>query len=151
MGQIRPLRRPIEELVLSKGEPLFASFSMGPPREGPAVADLVVAPLADADGRVCGALVAREVRQARRIGAPSPHWRGDIGAPVLYSIGGADALAVTVATALGVKVAEHEERDFEDGEHKIRPLTSVRARDVYVLADKASMTNFARRCFSSRR
>ena len=74
------LRR-LLELVLSKGEPLFASFSMGPPREGPAVADLVVAPLADADGRVCGALVAREVRQARRIGAPSPHWRGEIGRP----------------------------------------------------------------------
>ena len=57
---------------------------------------------------------------------------------MLYSIGGADALAVTVARALGVKVAEHEERDFEDGEHKIRPLTSVRARDVYVLANLVS-------------
>ena len=27
----------------------------------------------------------------------------------------------------------HEERDFEDGEHKARPLVSVRGRDVYVL------------------
>lgn len=38
-----------------------------------------------------------------------------------------------VAQALGVTLATHEEREFEDGEHKIRPLESVRARDVYVI------------------
>src|SRR5690606_19275225 len=27
----------------------------------------------------------------------------------------------------------HEEREFEDGEHKARPLVNVRDRDVYVL------------------
>jgi ribose-phosphate pyrophosphokinase len=27
----------------------------------------------------------------------------------------------------------HEERDFEDGEHKVRPLDSVRGADVYVI------------------
>lgn len=31
-------------------------------------------------------------------------------------------------------LAEHEERAFEDGEHKIRPLESIRDRDVYLLA-----------------
>ena len=30
-------------------------------------------------------------------------------------------------------LAAHEERRFEDGEHKIRPLDSVRGRDVFVL------------------
>ena len=30
-------------------------------------------------------------------------------------------------------LAEHEERSFEDGEHKSRPLESVRDRDVYVV------------------
>jgi ribose-phosphate pyrophosphokinase len=34
---------------------------------------------------------------------------------------------------LGISLAEHEERDFEDGEHKIRPLTCVREKDVYVI------------------
>ena len=41
----------------------------------------------------------------------------------------------------GVKVSEHlriplssmEERDFEDGEHKTRPLENVRGRDVFVI------------------
>jgi ribose-phosphate pyrophosphokinase len=38
-----------------------------------------------------------------------------------------------VARALGVDLAEHEEREFEDGEHKTRPLVNVRGRDVYVV------------------
>lgn len=38
-----------------------------------------------------------------------------------------------IARHLGVDLAAHEERDFEDGEHKARPLENVRGRDVYVL------------------
>ncbi len=38
-----------------------------------------------------------------------------------------------MAAVLGASLAEHEEREFEDGEHKARPLVSVRGRDVYVI------------------
>ncbi|HVM81990.1 MAG TPA: ribose-phosphate diphosphokinase [Stellaceae bacterium] len=38
-----------------------------------------------------------------------------------------------VAARLGVALAAHEERGFEDGEHKTRPLVNVRGRDVYVI------------------
>ncbi len=38
-----------------------------------------------------------------------------------------------VAHAMGVPLAPHEERAFEDGEHKTRPLVSVRGRDVFVV------------------
>ncbi len=38
-----------------------------------------------------------------------------------------------VAGALGVALGAHEERDFEDGEHKARPLEGVRGADVYVV------------------
>lgn len=38
-----------------------------------------------------------------------------------------------VSQALGVPISSHEERDFEDGEHKARPLVNVRNRDVFVL------------------
>jgi ribose-phosphate pyrophosphokinase len=38
-----------------------------------------------------------------------------------------------VAGHLGVDISPLEERIFEDGEHKIRPLVSVRNKDVYVL------------------
>ncbi|OGA48208.1 MAG: ribose-phosphate pyrophosphokinase [Betaproteobacteria bacterium RIFCSPLOWO2_12_FULL_62_13] len=38
-----------------------------------------------------------------------------------------------VSAALGVPLGEHEERHFEDGEHKTRALQSVRGRDVFVI------------------
>lgn len=38
-----------------------------------------------------------------------------------------------MARRLGVSLAEHEERDFEWGQHKTRPLESVRDRDVFVV------------------
>ena len=41
--------------------------------------------------------------------------------------------AAGVASALGVPLAPLEERGFEDGEHKSRPLVNVRGRDVFVV------------------
>lgn len=38
-----------------------------------------------------------------------------------------------VSQALGVPLAAHEEREFEDGEHKVRPLENVRGRDVFLV------------------
>ncbi|WP_425194992.1 ribose-phosphate diphosphokinase [Paraburkholderia phymatum] len=54
-------------------------------------------------------------------------------APMLFSPPGSHAYAQRVASALGVALADHEWRPFEDGEHKMRPLESVRGRDVYVI------------------
>lgn len=42
-------------------------------------------------------------------------------------------LGERVARALGLSLAALEERSFEDGEHKLRPLQNVRGRDCYVL------------------
>lgn len=53
--------------------------------------------------------------------------------PVLFALGASRAFGEAMAGRLGVAVAEHEERDFEDGEHKARPLENVRGRDVYVV------------------
>jgi ribose-phosphate pyrophosphokinase len=38
-----------------------------------------------------------------------------------------------VARRIGLPLADHEEREFDDGEHKARPLVNVRNRDVYVI------------------
>ncbi len=38
-----------------------------------------------------------------------------------------------VSLQLAVEPSPHEEREFEDGEHKARPLTSVRGKDVFVI------------------
>jgi ribose-phosphate pyrophosphokinase len=50
-----------------------------------------------------------------------------------------------VAHHLGIVASSHEERSFEDGEHKSRPLVSVRGRDVFVVqslyADREQSVN----------
>src|SRR5688500_15173629 len=52
----------------------------------------------------------------------------------IFSPRSSDALAAAICRQLGVSLGRHEEREFEDGEHKARPLESVRGRDVYVVA-----------------
>jgi ribose-phosphate pyrophosphokinase len=43
------------------------------------------------------------------------------------------ALASAVATSLGTSLSSSEEREFEGGEHKMRPLVDVAGRDVCVV------------------
>ncbi|HKQ77172.1 MAG TPA: ribose-phosphate pyrophosphokinase [Blastocatellia bacterium] len=38
-----------------------------------------------------------------------------------------------IGAHLGVSLSAHEEREFEDGEHKMRPLVNVRGKDVFVI------------------
>jgi ribose-phosphate pyrophosphokinase len=52
----------------------------------------------------------------------------------LFALDANSAAGGRVAAALGVSLAPHEIRAFEDGEHKGRPLGSVRGRDCFVLA-----------------
>ncbi len=51
----------------------------------------------------------------------------------LFALHATRALGERVAAELDVALGAHEERDFEDGEHKARPLVSVREADVYVI------------------
>ena len=51
----------------------------------------------------------------------------------LFALEATRAWGEAVASRLGLPLAPHEEREFEDGEHEARPLVSVRGRDVYVL------------------
>jgi ribose-phosphate pyrophosphokinase len=51
----------------------------------------------------------------------------------LFALGATSELGEAIAKALGQPLAAHEERDFEDGEHKARPLTAVAGADVYVV------------------
>ena len=51
----------------------------------------------------------------------------------LFALNASRDFGQRVAGELGAPLARHEEREFEDGEHKARPLESVRGRDVYVV------------------
>lgn len=43
------------------------------------------------------------------------------------------AFACKVAELLGIQLAPSEEREFDGGEHKMRPLAAVQGRDVFVI------------------
>ncbi|HSP25876.1 MAG TPA: ribose-phosphate diphosphokinase [Saliniramus sp.] len=63
----------------------------------------------------------------------------------LFALGEDRGLGDAVAKALGISLAAHEERGFEDGEHKLRPLVDVTGCDVFVLhrlhGDEAESAN----------
>lgn len=51
----------------------------------------------------------------------------------LFALNATREFGARVAECLGESLSSHEEREFEDGEHKARPLVNVRARDVFVV------------------
>jgi ribose-phosphate pyrophosphokinase len=51
----------------------------------------------------------------------------------LFALGPDRGFGERVARGLGIALSEHEDRDFEDGEHKSRPLVNVRGCDAFVV------------------
>jgi ribose-phosphate pyrophosphokinase len=51
----------------------------------------------------------------------------------VFGLEGSRGFAERVVDRLEVPLAPHEERNFEDGEHKARPLQNVRGHNVFVL------------------
>lgn len=51
----------------------------------------------------------------------------------LFALDASRGFGEQVAHQLGVSLAAHEEREFDDGEHKARPLVNVRGKDVFVI------------------
>ncbi len=53
--------------------------------------------------------------------------------PLLFALGSSRDYGQRIARQMGIGLSAHEERHFDDGEHKARPLESVRDRDVYLI------------------
>lgn len=53
---------------------------------------------------------------------------------LFFALNGSQGLGRRIAAAGGWAIAPHEERAFDRGEHKARPLVDPRGRDVFVLA-----------------
>lgn len=51
----------------------------------------------------------------------------------VFALNATRAFGQKVADHLGVELSNHEERAFEEGEHKTRPLINVRGADVFVI------------------
>ncbi len=51
----------------------------------------------------------------------------------LFALNASNTFGQKVSQKLGIPLSAHEERSFEDGEHKSRPLANVREKDVFVI------------------
>src|SRR5262245_51500598 len=52
---------------------------------------------------------------------------------VVFALNASRESGENVCAHLGSSLSAHEEREFEDGEQKLRPLVNVRGRDVFVV------------------
>jgi ribose-phosphate pyrophosphokinase len=63
----------------------------------------------------------------------------------LFALNASRAFGEQICRQLDIELSPHEEREFEDGEHKARPMASVRGHDVFVVqslyADAQSSVN----------
>lgn len=55
-------------------------------------------------------------------------------APLIFAPQSSRAMGEAVAAQLRAALAASEEREFENGEHKMRPMVNVRDRDVYIVS-----------------
>jgi len=51
----------------------------------------------------------------------------------IFALGASHAFGSSLAAALQTPLSAHEERGFEDGEHKARPLIDVHGQDIFVV------------------
>ncbi|WP_414473883.1 ribose-phosphate diphosphokinase [Microvirga sp. M2] len=135
-GAVR-LRR-LSGLVRQCAEPVLAEFETGAADAARVRVEMVLAPLSR-DGQAVdglfGGLALRPIRSER----PPRAWARLAATPVedrplLFALRSAADLGERIAHYSGQPLQPHEERDFEDGEHKTRPLVDVRRRDVHVVA-----------------
>jgi ribose-phosphate pyrophosphokinase len=56
---------------------------------------------------------------------------------LLFALEASCPLGKRIAAAIGCPLARHEEREFDGGEHKARPLEEVGGRDVFVVQNLA--------------
>lgn len=127
------LRRLLKEARRS-GQAVLAQYTSIEHGRDRAVVELLVTPLSE-DGRtIDSALTAISVHI---LDAAAPAWA--LRAPAdrmlaLFALGASLPFGNEVARLLGAELAPLEDRQFEDGEYKIRPLEVVRGRDVYVVS-----------------
>lgn len=128
-GAVR-LRRLLKE-VRRSGQPVLAQYASVEHGRDHAIVEIFVAPLSE-DGRtIDSALIA--ISADVLDGAPARARREADGGIALFALGANVAFGEAVAQALGAELTPLEDREFEDGEYKIRPLENVRGRDCYAV------------------
>jgi ribose-phosphate pyrophosphokinase len=126
------LRRLFDE-VRRCGQPVLAQFTLVAGGRDRAVIEILAAPLSDNGATIDSVLCATRVSPIERGAFVRSHQFATDRNFAIFALGASRSLGEKVARHLSTELSPHEEREFEDGEHKTRPLISVRDRDVYVI------------------
>ncbi|WP_292531296.1 ribose-phosphate diphosphokinase [Methylocystis sp.] len=124
------LRRLLKE-VRRSGQPVLAQYTDVEHGRDRAIVEILATPLSE-DGRTIDATLTASWAHVLD-GAPARTPREADSSLALFALGASTALGEEVAQTLGAELTRLEDREFEDGEYKIRPLENVRGRDCYVV------------------
>ncbi|SOC85683.1 ribose-phosphate pyrophosphokinase [Ensifer adhaerens] len=119
--------------TLRSGEPVLVEFRHRQPGHEELACELLALPLRDGGVQakaVLAGLSCRPVRAAEPRHS-LPHMQEG---PLFFAFKRDRPLAQSVVRQLGSTLSPLEEREFEDGEHKIRPLVNVQGRPVVIFA-----------------
>lgn len=127
--------RRVFDKVIETGEPLLVEFVAGRGAgEGNFAHEMLVLPLMAEDGSTNAVAVGVSSRpiagHASKFRAPQWAHRK----PWLFAFERDRPFAALIATNLGLDLSPLEEREFEDGEHKARPLVDVTNQEAFVVA-----------------
>lgn len=126
--------RRIFEFVHKSGEPLLADFHASGSAETQSAVELLALPVNDEVGgesAILGAFVTRPVTVSS---LHAPRRRGmPVTGPLVFAFAWDAEFAEKVAAEAETALSPLEERLFEDGEHKARPLVDVHGRDAVVI------------------
>jgi len=127
------LRRLFAE-ALRTSEPFIAQFILKKDGRDVAAVDALVAPLSEDGRRIDSFLVGFSVETFKAAAPAAQQLKPADHDLALFALDANRDLAKKVAHLLHLELAPHEERRFEDGEFKIRPLTNARNKDVFVIS-----------------
>jgi ribose-phosphate pyrophosphokinase len=134
-GLVR-LRR-LSRLVRQRAEPLLAEFGMRTAEGERLRAEIILAPLSETvhlvDG-IFGGLALRHTGFAHPAPSPVGRTQPRPKSPLLFALNSARVIGEQIARHLNQPLQRHEEREFEDGEHKARPLVDVHGRSIHLIA-----------------
>ncbi len=119
---------------LRTGQPFVAQFILKEHGRDIAAVDALVAPLSDDGRQIDSFLVGSSIETFKSCAPAAQRLDPTNDDLALFALGANLDLAQRVGRLLHLELARHEERRFEDGEFKIRSLTNVRNKDVFVIS-----------------
>ena len=99
-----------------------------------AMIEILAAPLSENGTAIDSILCAVSISPFETGAVAHSHEANKHSGIAIFALGSSNSLGQQVARHLHAELTPHEEREFEDGEHKTRPLVNVRDRDVYVVS-----------------